>query len=94
MLAVPACSHAPAHAREIGPERGLLMGPRMRALPLLFLVACTDAGGPTGLVIDADLQATTAEGEYTISLYRSVESGGISWGSNWQTRVFAVTAPK
>ena len=38
------------------------MGHGMRALPLLFLVACTDAGDPTGLGIDADLQATTCDG--------------------------------
>lgn len=36
----------------------------------------------------------TAEGEYTIALYRSLEHDGILWGSDWQQRVWAVTDPK
>ena len=36
----------------------------------------------------------TAEGEYTIALYRTVEHDGILWGSDWQQRVWAITDPK
>jgi hypothetical protein len=36
----------------------------------------------------------TAEGEYTIALYRTLEHDGILWGSDWQQRVWAVIDPK
>lgn len=36
----------------------------------------------------------TAEGEYTIALYRTLEHDGILWGSDWQHRMWAVTDPK
>jgi hypothetical protein len=35
----------------------------------------------------------TAVGEYNIALYRSAEFGGITWGSNWQQKVFAIVDP-